>query len=244
MGAATARRLAEEGAKVVVGDINLTAAQTIAREIEQAGGNATALEYDQANEDSIASLVAGAVEHFGALHGLHTNAADLSNETLGRDGDLLEMDLAIWDRTLQVNLIGYALLIRAAVPHLLAAGGGGIVCTCSGSATAGEPTRPAYACSKAAVGALVRHVASRWGKERIRCNAVSPGQVWSEKAYEFWREQLGDDFKGPEHFPLPRTFRGGQPEDIAAAVTFLLADDSEWINGQILGVNGGSSFEN
>ena len=240
IGAASARRLAKEGAKVVVGDINIDAAAKNAQAIADAGGTALAVEYDQADEASVGQLVARTVEHFGALRGVHVNAADLGEKTLGRDVDLLEMDVAIWERTLLVNLIGYATIIRAAVPHLLSVGGGPIVCTSSDATVAAEPTRPAYACSKAGVQALVRHVASRWGKERIRCNAIAPGAIMTERAYEYLERQ-GDDFS-EKFLASPRSFRVGQPEDIAGAVAFLLSDDGEWINGQVWSVNGGAAL--
>jgi NAD(P)-dependent dehydrogenase (short-subunit alcohol dehydrogenase family) len=240
MGAATARRLAAEGAKVVVGDINISGAEKTAHGIETAGGAAIALEYDQSEDRSIEQLVTAAVAHFGALHGVHANAADLRPETLGRDADLLDMDLDVWQRTLRVNLIGYALVIRAALPHLLSAGGGGIVCTTSDATRVGEPTRPAYAAAKGGVNALIRHVASRWGKERIRCNAVSPGTVMSETGHE-WVERLGGQFLESITSRI-RSDRVGQPDDIAGAVAFLLSADGAWVNGQVWSVNGGSVF--
>ena len=87
------------------------------------------------------------------------------------------MDTAIWEKTLNSNLVGYALLIKHAFPHLIESGLGSIVNISSGSYFAGEPTRPAYAAAKAGVNTLTRHVASRWGKDNIRCNAISPGMI-------------------------------------------------------------------
>jgi NAD(P)-dependent dehydrogenase (short-subunit alcohol dehydrogenase family) len=228
IGAASAGRLAEEGAKVVVGDINLAGAEETAHAIESAGGTAIAVHYDQADDSSVAKLIAHAVDHFGGLHGLHANAAD------GRDTDLLDMDIAVWERTLRVDLIGYAVAIREALPHLLAAGGGGIVCTSSDACSIGEPTRPAYAAAKAGVNALIRHVASRWGKEGIRANAIAPGMVLTETA----KREVGQDFLD-EMRAAHRSPRLGEPTDIAAAVAYLLSDDGEWVNGQVWSVDGG-----
>jgi NAD(P)-dependent dehydrogenase (short-subunit alcohol dehydrogenase family) len=237
-GAATASRLAAEGAKVVVGDINVTGAEQTAHAIEAAGGTAIAVGYDQGDEGSIARLVAQTTGHFGGLHGVLGNAADLRPEVHGRDLDLTEMDLAVWDQTLRVDLIGYALLVRESLPHLLSAGGGGIVLTTSDAVRAAEPTRPAYAAAKAGVNALVRHVASRWGKEKIRCNAISPGLImgetgraWAARLGQEWLDQVSSKIRSP---------RVGRPEDIAGAVAFLLSDDGEWITGQVWSVNGGA----
>nr|WP_240894858.1 SDR family oxidoreductase [Kineococcus siccus] len=234
IGAATARRLAEEGARVVVGDLNVSGAETTVRAITAAGGDAVAVQFDLADAESVAALVETAVQRFGALHGLANVGADLSVETLGRDADLLEMDPAVWRRTLEVNLLGYAHSCRLAVPHLLAAGGGAIVNVSSHAAFVGEDTRPAYAASKAGVNALTRHVASRWGRDGIRCNAVSPGMVLSETALA----TMSEDFKAAGLAGI-RSTRLGRPEDLAATVVHLLSDDAEWVNGQVWGVDGG-----
>jgi NAD(P)-dependent dehydrogenase (short-subunit alcohol dehydrogenase family) len=238
VGAATASRLAAEGAKVVVGDINTGGAEKTAQAIEEAGGTAIAVGYDQGDEASIAQLVARTVDHYGALHGVLGNAADLRPEVHGRDLDLLEMDLAIWHQTLRVDLIGYALLVRESLPHLLSAGGGGIVLTTSDSVRSAEPTRPAYAAAKAGVNTLIRHVATRWGKEKIRCNAVSPGLIMGETGRK-WADRLGQEWLDQVSSKI-RSPRVGAPEDIAATVAFLLSDDGEWITGQVWSVNGGA----
>nr|WP_087572837.1 SDR family oxidoreductase [Sphingomonas sp. CDS-1] len=238
IGLATVRRLAAEGARVAVGDINAIGAEEAAQQIRDAGGEAIAIAYDQACETSTESLVKQAVSHFGQLDGLHANAADLRQEIFGRDIDILHMDVAIWERTLRVNLIGYATLIRSALPHLLESGGGSIVCTTTttSSPPIGRDEAPvAYSSSKAGVNAMCRHVASRWGQEGIRCNAVAPGVVLTEKAKEVMPPRFIDELKAGL-----RSTRLGVPTDIAATVAFLLSDDGAWVNGQVLGVNGGA----
>jgi len=236
IGAASARRLAAEGASVVVGDIDAAGAEGTAERIVSEGGTAIAVQYDQGDEASVAALIARAVNHFGALDGLHTNAADLRAEVFGRDVDLLNMDVGVWERTMRVNLIGYATLVRAAVPHLLARGGGAIVCTSTtgGAPPIGRSTPVAYSASKAGVNALCRHVASRWGQEGVRCNVVAPGVVLTEAARRVMDPELIEDLQA-----ATRSTRLGAPEDIAASVAFLLSDDGAWVNGQVWGVNGG-----
>ena len=117
-GAATAIRLADEGRAVVVGDLSGDAAAATVAIIEDRGGEAFALESDIADEASMDALVASAVEHYGAVDGLHVNAADMSPEVLGVDGehDLLTIPLAVWQRTLDVNLTGFLLMARAVDP--------------------------------------------------------------------------------------------------------------------------------
>ncbi|MFR0359435.1 SDR family NAD(P)-dependent oxidoreductase [Streptomyces sediminimaris] len=237
IGAAAAKRLAEEGALVVVGDINLAGAQVTVKRITETGGTAIAVEFDLADEDSIEALVDRTVAEFGGVDGLYNVGADLSGQTLGRDSDLLEMDPAVWRRTHEVNLLGYAVTCRAVLPHLLGRGGGVIVNTSSIAAWQGEPARPAYAASKAGINALTRHVACRWGKEGIRCNAVSPGMVLGETQ----RQTIPEQFQAMtlQMTPSPRL---GEPADVAATVAFLLSDDAEWVNGQVWSICGGISL--
>ncbi|MFD3606203.1 SDR family NAD(P)-dependent oxidoreductase, partial [Streptomyces sp. NPDC058656] len=124
IGAATAERLAEEGASVAVGDINLAGAEATVKGITEAGGTAVAIGFDLGDETSIQELVYRAATDFGGVDGLFNVGADLSPDTLGRDTDLLDMDPAVWRRTHDVNLLGYALTCRAVLPHLLGQGGG------------------------------------------------------------------------------------------------------------------------
>jgi NAD(P)-dependent dehydrogenase (short-subunit alcohol dehydrogenase family) len=231
IGAATCRRLVEEGAKVVVGDINEAAAKQTADAI---GGRH--LRFDITREDDCKALVEHAIGEFGGLDGLFTVAADTSKETLGRDSesDLLTVPLDVWQRTLDVNLTGTFLMTRSALPALLERGGGSIVNTLSGLIFYGSPIRPAYLASKAALVALTRHVAARWGKEGIRCNAVAPGFVVTEQVAHNVPQEERDMILAAN-----KSTRHGRPEDIAATVAFLLSDDAEWINGQMQLVNGG-----
>lgn len=229
IGAATARRLVEEGANVVVGDINADAAKSTAEAV-----GAHYLQFDITSEDQCKALVDHAVREYGGLDGLFNVAADTSKGTLGRDSDLLTVPLEVWQRTLDVNLTGSFLMARSALPALLERGGGAIVNTLSGLVFYGDRGRPAYLASKGALVALTRHIAARWGKEGIRCNAVAPGFVLTEQVEhnvpQAERDMVLSVNKSPRH---------GLPEDIAATVAFLLSDDAEWINGQMHLVNGG-----
>jgi NAD(P)-dependent dehydrogenase (short-subunit alcohol dehydrogenase family) len=242
IGAATAERLAAEGAAVVVGDLNIQGARATAERITQADGTAFAAEFDLADEDSVQSLVDLAIRELGGVDGLYNvgadlRASDLSPHNPHRDSDLLEIELPVWRRTFEVNLLGYVLTCRAVLPHLLRQGGGVIVNTSSGAGSGALPNRPAYSASKAGVESITRHIASRWGKQGIRCNAVSPGMVLGETQIK-----AGDTELHAQALAYARSTRLGRPSDLAAAVAFLFSDDAEWINGQIWKIDGGMAL--
>jgi NAD(P)-dependent dehydrogenase (short-subunit alcohol dehydrogenase family) len=120
------------------------------------------------------------------------------------------------------------------LPEILRRGGGGIVYTSSGASVIGEPTRVSYAIAKAGVEALMRHVASRWGREGVRSNAVSPGLVLSDTVINTLPQAEVD-----RQLADARSTRLGTPADIAAAVVYLMSAEGEWINGQVIKVDGG-----
>lgn len=235
IGAATARRLAGEGAVVAVADLDAAGARREADRIVADGGRARGYGCDIASEASVQTLFEALASEHGGLDGVHVNAADM--QAIREDTDAVSIDLAIFDRTLAVNLRGHLLCTRHAVPALLRRGGGAIVYTSSGAADMGEPTRLAYAVSKSGLQALMRHVASRWGKEGIRANAIAPGLVITEQLRAHFPESARQ-----ATLAITRSPRLGESEDIAAMVAMLMSDDGAWINGQTLAVDGGAQF--
>ncbi len=179
------------------------------------------------------------VDTFGGLDGLAIPAADMTKATYDGDTSVpFGLDWDVWDTTIKINLYGHALLMHYAIPHMIKRGGGPIVTVSSGSAYAGHVgDRPAYASSKAGLHALVRHVARWAGKDSIRCNCVAPGLVMTDGA----KGVINDEIE-KYSLQLNALPRHGYAEDIASALTFFLSDDSEWISGQVLSVNGGAVF--
>lgn len=237
IGTATSRRLGSEGARVAVGDLDLAAAEAVASRIADEGGEAFGLALDVGDEASVAEAVRATLAAFGGLDAVHVNAADLSPGTISDDSNALEIDLEVFDRTLRTNLRGHLLVTRHSLPALLERGGGALVYTSSAAAFIGEADRPSYAVAKSGINAIVRHVASRWGKEGVRANAVAPGLVLTDKI----QAALDPSFRAAA-LKGSRSPRLGRPEDVAALVAFLMSADAEWINGQVISVDGGATM--
>lgn len=232
IGKATAIRLAEEGVALALGDISVAGVEAVAAQVNNTGGKAVAARCDIADDASVKALVDLAVKTYGGLDFMHANAADLS--IVLSDTNAVDVPLEVFDRTIAVNLRGHLLCARHAIPEILKRGGGAIVCTSSAAAYVGEPERVAYGVSKSGINALIRHVASRWGKEGIRANAIAPGVVITEAT----RTGIPEEMKQMV-LAMGRSPRLGHPDDIAAMVAMLFSDDGEWINGQVVSVDGG-----
>ena len=231
IGRATALRLAADGAAVVVGDVDAAGADAVAAEVARRGGRARGAQCDVRHEESVAALVAQALETFGGLDAVDHNAA-WSHPRL--DTDAVGVDLGVWQRVLDTVTRGALLLARHAVPAMVARGGGSIVVISSGTSTIGESTRVAYGVSKAALNQLTRHLAVRYGHDGIRANALAPGFVLTDTAATL----VPADVQRTLAEANP-TGRLGTPEDIAGVVAFLCSDAAAYVNGQLIHVDGG-----
>ena len=231
IGAATARRLAEEGAHVVIGDLMGDWAREVADDILSKGGKAVGVDLDGTNADSQSAIVAAAVESYGGLDFYHSNLAG------GTEGDIdaLNCPVEVLDKSFAINTKSHFLATQAALPKLIERGGGSMIYTSSGAAAGGAAWQVAYPMTKNAIHALARHVANRWGKQGVRANVICPGLVLTEAV----KQHLTDEYVERGIKAIPHT-RLGKPDDIAAAVTFLASSDGEWVNGQVWHVNGGT----
>ena len=176
-------------------------------------------------------MVGAAVTAYGGLDILHNNAA-ATHLAATDDLPVGAADPDVWDDTMRVNLRGSMVAIQAAVPHMVARGGGSVINTSSGAGLTGDLGNPAYGASKAALISLTRYVATEFGKQGIRCNAISPG-------YIVIAEKPGRDAVNATMLRHALTPRLGRPEDIAALVVFLASDESAFITGQNICVDGG-----
>lgn len=235
IGRATAETLAREGARIVLVDLDLEGASRVADGILAAGGEAFAVRADVSLEAEIRAAIEAAMDRYGALHVLHNNAALTSPEHQRRDASLLDLEVEVWDRTLAVDLRGAMLGCKHAVPRMIASGGGSIVNTTSNSALAGDLSLNAYSAAKAGLNALTLSVATAFGKDRIRCNAVSPAHIASPSLARIVPAEVQAMLLAECLTP-----RLGTPQDVANLVLFLASDESAFITGQVLRVDGGA----
>lgn len=235
IGGACARRYASEGASVVIGDKNPDAALAVAEEIRAGGGSAVGIELDGTNEDSIAALVALAISEYGGIDGFHANFASFADGTISVD--ILDLPMETYDEEMTVDARGFLLCSKHAIPELQKRGGGAMLYTSSGAAYETAPIRVAYSMAKAAIHALMRHVAVRFGPENIRANVIAPGLIMHPRLDKKFSDETKRSFMRSNMFKD----RLGEPNDIAAMAAMLMSDDANYVTGQIIAVDGGAT---
>ena len=236
IGLSAASLLAKEGAKVVIADFNVEGAKEAAENIVSQGGEAVGIFLDAGDENSIKEAVEFTVKHYGKVSILFNNVG-LTN--LQKDLDVVNLDLEEWDRLMNVNVKSVLLGSRFAVPHMVEAGGGSIINTASMAGFTGDAVRSAYGTSKAAVVNLTKYIAAQYGKDKIRCNAIAPGLILTPAAERNMSGEVLDIFAKYNALPYH-----GEPDDIGYTVLFLASDESKFITGQTIQVEGGHYIAN
>jgi NAD(P)-dependent dehydrogenase (short-subunit alcohol dehydrogenase family) len=235
IGEATAHAFASEGAKVVVAGRRLETVEVVANAIKALGGDAVAVSGDLGSEADIKAMVEQSLDAFGGrIDVLHNNAAITSPEIMAKDKDLINLDVDVWDRILDVNLRGPMLFSKYIAPYMIKQGRGSIIMTGSGRGILGEPEYPSYGASKAGLINLTRNIAAQYGKEGIRCNIIIVGFVLSETARDSFPQKLREIIE--RHHLTPYI---GEPKDVANAAVFLASEESRFITGHELFVDGG-----
>lgn len=235
IGAGTAHYLAQEGAHVVVADMNLPKAESVAAQINADGGSAMAIGVDISDLDSVTALANAVRERWGRIDILHNNAAATGHDIVGRDTDVITIDLDVWDKSFNVNLRGTLLMSRALLPLMIDGGGGAIINMSSMEGIVPTPgVRVAYSTSKAAISMLSLNIAAAYGKQGVRCNTIAPGIIITETFNSAIDVQTREKLLA--HISSPSL---GEPLDIARMVAYLGSDAGRYITGQTLQIDGG-----
>ena len=230
IGSAVARRIVDEGGRVVIADLFEDSARAAAQPL---GNAALAVQFDASDPASIEAMVTAGADHFGGIDILHNNAAMTDPAKHPLDTTPVDIPIEIWDEIIDINLRGYLLGCKYAIPHMIARGGGSIINTASNSGIAGDLARVAYGASKGGIITLSKYVATQYGKQNIRCNSISPGVVLTpalEATVPGLKEVIQRHILTPEF---------GTPDDIAALIAFLASDESRYITGENISISGG-----
>lgn len=235
IGRATALRLAGDGYPVAALDLDVDGlADTVAR-IEAAGGTAMGYPTDVTDGEAVAATVAEIIDRWGCVAVLVNDAG------VGVAAPLLDTTDAQWDQVMAVNVTGPFLVTRAVLPHLLDAGGGIIVNVASVAAVVGVKNRAAYTTSKHALVGMTRSLAADYAHRGIRVNAICPGTVATE-----WIDKILADAPDPEATRRAMEARQldgrmGEPDEVAAGISFLVSDGARFVNGSAFIMDGGMS---
>jgi len=238
IGGATARRLAEEGAKVLIADINVPLAQEQVGRIRASGGTAELIQADTGKHDDIKAMVARAVDLWGSLRILVNNAYSPS----GADGagGAIEVSEEAWDRGMAVLVKSMFLGAKYAVPAMRQTGGGSIVNLSSVHGLLMAPKSLVYEAGKSAVIGVTKQMACDYGPDGIRVNAICPGHIVTERMQQRWDENPEGLRFFEQQYPIRRT---GRPVDIANAIVFLCSEEASFITGHALVVDGGLTIQ-
>ncbi|MDP6346355.1 MAG: SDR family NAD(P)-dependent oxidoreductase [Alphaproteobacteria bacterium] len=236
LGRAIALRLAAEGARLALADIEADGLASTVAAVADGGGTATSVVGDITDEAVAGELVDGAAAHYGQIDILVNNVGG------GRDGKIWELSVEDWDFVLRLNLRGTFLCTRLAAPHMMQRRQGRIICLSSGARegtpwTAHYQGGAPYAAAKAGVHGFIRDVAMELAEYKITVNAVAPGPIDTERAGAVLRRLNETVELSPNRLtPLGRL---GQPEEVANAVLFLASDEASYVTGHTLAVAGG-----
>lgn len=234
IGLEVATVLSERGATVVLADILADRVEAAAETLRGNDLRAEAETFDLTDEGSVSDAVARIAGRHGRIDIIHNNAAYQTVEQRARDRDVVHLETDAWDKAFAVNARGPMLLCKHALPVMISGGGGSLIHSASGFGLLGEMTLTAYGASKAALINLSRFLATQYGKQGIRSNVIAIGFVLSDTAVETTPQAVKDVLR--DHHLNPEL---GSPRDIAHVVAFLASDESRFINGAMIPVDGG-----
>jgi NAD(P)-dependent dehydrogenase (short-subunit alcohol dehydrogenase family) len=225
---------------VAIIELNRETGAAAEREIRALGGDALFVETDVTSDDSVRHAVEATVARFGRLDILMNCAGG----SLQEDVPVHQMDLAIWHKTVALNLLHPFLVCRHGIPHLMRAGGGSIINLGSHMGLKGSQ-KPAYAATKGGIAAFTQTLAAQYAEHGIRANAIAPGSVRTERSIKRWESKSTDQLTAAERAQLAirhlYPFSVGEPKDIASIALFLACDDSRMLTGVTIAADGGRS---
>lgn len=230
IGRSTAELFAQEGAKVVIAEINPVTGEETAQRILRAGGEAIAIQTDVSEPDSIEAAIRKAAQHYGGLHVLHNNAGG-STEI---DGDVTRAPLEEFWRAIKLDLFGTFLGCRFGIPEIAKSGGGSVINMSSVVALMGFPGRDCYTAAKGGVASLTRSLAVEFAPQKVRVNAIAPTITLTERVQKIVAGNAAAQKLSDIHL-----FGLGQPLDMAQAALYLASDESRIVTGIILPVDSG-----
>lgn len=230
IGRNTAELFAQEGAKVVIAEINATSGEETAQRIIAAGGDALAIITDVSEPESIEAAIRRCVQHYGALHILHNNAGGSTNI----DGDVTRAPLEEFWRAIKLDLFGTFLACRYGIPEIIKSGGGSVINMASVVALMGFPGRDCYTAAKGGVLALTRSLAVEFGPQKVRVNAIAPTITLTERV-----QKLVSGNAAMEKLSDMHLLGLGHPVDMAQAALYLASDESRIVTGIVLPVDSG-----
>ena len=232
MGFVAAQLFAQQGAKVMIADFNAEGAELAAAGIRAEGGQAASVGGDVSRNSDVEAMVSATVRAFGGLHVLYNNAGIM----MGEDDNPVTTSEDVWDRTMEVNLKGVFLACKHGIPAMLASGGGSIINVASFVAHMGAATpQIAYTATKGGVLSMTREIAAIYARQGIRVNALCPGPVGTPLLAELWSDPARKA-RRVVHIPMGRW---AEAEELARAALFLASNDSSFMTGQSLIVDGG-----
>ena len=237
LGGATARRLAEEGARVLIADIDLPTAEANAEKMRAQGQEAEALQVDVSKHSDIKAMVTEAVDRWGRMDILVNNAFNVFRADMGGAVEVSEDD---WDDGMNILLKSIFLATKHAVPEMRKTGGGSIVNMSSVHGLLMSPRYLVYETAKAAVIGATRQMATEFGPIGIRVNAILPGHMITERLQDMWDDNPSGLRFFEDQYPLRKV---GRAVDIANAIVFLCSEEASFITGHSLAVDGGLSVQ-
>ncbi|HYM69753.1 MAG TPA: glucose 1-dehydrogenase [bacterium] len=233
MGRLAALTFAREGAQIVAADVSAKGVKATAAEIDRGGGRAIAVQADVSNEAQVRDMVRTGIDAFGRLDVLYNNAGIFPE----RDGSVVDIEEAVWDQVMAVNLKGIYFCCKHGIPELLRTGGGSIINVASFVALVGcSVPQDAYTASKGAVIALTKSLAVQFGPKQIRTNAIAPGPIETPLLMSWLLNNPEAKQLRLNRIPMGRF---GRAEDIVNLALYLASDESTWVNGSVMVADGG-----